>query len=690
MSVPTSIKRVLLQRDVFGYGFALKNEHPCEVDLVMPNSVADLANVRCGDVLLSINGVSVINSSHDQISSHIWSSGSPVEFEFLESNSGSMTSVSSNDRQSTRSQTIPQSPLFLGHSTDSQHKRYAMVTFVDKLRLHPQMDIRPKQLIQKLLPIKRKADQLVNEPTNSNSICLFEVHSDYLRIRMLSKTLEFSSSDLSFAGHFDEDRRFFYMITHGKHRVPCSARSTTERPGPAVVTTSCCLFRCLPPALLGHRSHLQLTNQFLISCHRDRLTGDCSEFPRSVVPLVSDLLDLINRPINTRTRLAESPIACGRVYPKPLRTSSTCTMGPPRQRRRGASSELGTATPVCSAVPIAIKKSATMTKTPSARLFNKLAKAAGYLRDRWLDRRNSSYQSPITPYERSRKTFAAANRNVSVQPPFPLAPASSHQSSPLNRPYFLSSFDEPSENSLVHLSSCSSIVSTTSRESATYTTAASIHSSQFDDFDTLLSDPIGVEAFRAFLASEFSAENIEFWCSARKWRIDFPTVDAIEEAKRIFHTFLDVSSINSVNVDENAVKQAAGQLVCPTRDIFLEAEKQVYRLMKTDCYPRYLLSDFHRSLLSASNASERFQLTPTNSYTITKSKRAKGSPVTCGASLLNQTRRMSLKSNCSNDSTSVSKLSSTRTRKRSSEIGAFVAGSTGNCRVLRDRSNLDE
>ncbi|KAA3672670.1 uncharacterized protein DEA37_0012898 [Paragonimus westermani] len=366
-----------------------------------------------------------------------------------------------------------------------------------------------------------------------------------------------------------------------------------------------------------------------------------------------------------------------------------------------------------------------MTKTPSARLFNKLAKAAGYLRDRWLDRRNSSYQSPITPYERSCKTFAATNRNESVQLPFPLAPASSHQSSPLNRPSFLLSFDEPTEDSLVHLSSCSSIASTTSRESATYTTAVSIHSSQFDDFDTLLSDPIGVEAFRAFLASEFSAENIEFWCCARKWRIDFPTVDisrqaradiliralmyvcvasvisslllsfatpikAIEEAKRIFHTFLDVSSIYSVNVDENAVKQAAGQLVCPTRDIFLEAEKQVYRLMKTDCYPRYLLSDFHRSLLSASNASERFQLAPTNSYTITKSKRAKDSAVTCGASLLNQTRRMSLKSNCSNDSTSVSKLSSTRTRKRSSEIGAFAAGSTGNCRVLRDRSNLGE
>ncbi|KAF5394580.1 PDZ/DHR/GLGF domain protein [Paragonimus heterotremus] len=351
MSVPTSIKRVLLQRDVFGYGFALKNEHPCEVDFVLPNSVADLANVRCGDLLFSINGVSVIDSSHDQISSHIWSSGSPIEFEFLESNSGSMiSSVSSNCRQSTGSQTVPQSPLFLSHSTNSQHKRYAMVTFVDKLRLHPQMDIRPKQLIQKLLPIKRKADQLVNEPTNLNSICLFEVHSDYLRIRMLSKTLEFSSSDLSFAGHFDEDRRFFYMITHGKHRVPCNAQSTTERPGPAVVTTSCCLFRCLPPALLGHRSHLQLTNQFLISCHRDRLTGDCSEFPRSVVPLVSDLLDLINRPINARTRLAESPIACDRVYPKPLRTSSTCTMGPPRQRMRGASSEVGTITPVCSAV----------------------------------------------------------------------------------------------------------------------------------------------------------------------------------------------------------------------------------------------------------------------------------------------------------------------------------------------------
>ncbi|KAA3674300.1 uncharacterized protein DEA37_0007019, partial [Paragonimus westermani] len=312
----------------------------------MPNSVADLANVRCGDLLLSINGVSVIDSSHDQIASHIWSNGSPVEFEVRQF----CVKFVSDYRQSTGSQTVPQSPLFLGHSTDSQHKRYAMVTFVDKLRLHPQMDIRPKQLIQKLLPIKRKADQLVNEPTNSNSICLFEVHSDYLRIRMLSKTLEFSSSDLSFASHFDEDRRFFYMITHGKHRVPCSARSTTERTGPAVVTTSCCLFRCLPPALLGHRSHLQLTNQFLISCHRDRLTGDCSEFPRSVVPLVSDLLDLINRPINARTRLAESPVACGRVYPKPLRTSSTCTMGPPRQRRRGVSSELGTATPICSAV----------------------------------------------------------------------------------------------------------------------------------------------------------------------------------------------------------------------------------------------------------------------------------------------------------------------------------------------------
>ncbi|VDP95859.1 unnamed protein product [Echinostoma caproni] len=75
------VKKVSLQKNTFGYGFALRSERPCVVDVVMPDSVAAAANVTSGDALLTVNGVDVSNMPHSDVASLIWSAGSTIRIE---------------------------------------------------------------------------------------------------------------------------------------------------------------------------------------------------------------------------------------------------------------------------------------------------------------------------------------------------------------------------------------------------------------------------------------------------------------------------------------------------------------------------------------------------------------------------------------------------------------------------------
>ncbi len=158
------------------------------------------------------------------------------------------------------------------------------------------------------------------------------------------------------------------------------------------------------------------------------------------------------------------------------------------------------------------------------------------------------------------------------------------------------------------------------------------------DFDNLLSDRYGLNKFTEFLRQEFSHENIYFWSAAERYRLiegeSYKNGDDIDHrrrdaAKTILRRHLAPGAVDPVNLDaasrlrllSNLEKigatiesssqideeegfsvtvvateketQTSDNLMCvkpPQPDLFLQAQNQIYNLMKYDSYPRFLKS----------------------------------------------------------------------------------------------------
>jgi len=120
------------------------------------------------------------------------------------------------------------------------------------------------------------------------------------------------------------------------------------------------------------------------------------------------------------------------------------------------------------------------------------------------------------------------------------------------------------------------------------------------EFDSLLSDKIGLSKFTEFLQKEFSHENIFFWCACEKYRLIESGPDRHKMARDIMQRHLEIGAIEPVNVDSVARAATSQKLASsstdnpPERQMFVSAQRQIYNLMKFDSYPRFLKSDVYK------------------------------------------------------------------------------------------------
>ncbi|XP_061486552.1 regulator of G-protein signaling 1 [Rhineura floridana] len=115
--------------------------------------------------------------------------------------------------------------------------------------------------------------------------------------------------------------------------------------------------------------------------------------------------------------------------------------------------------------------------------------------------------------------------------------------------------------------------------------------------EKLLATQCGQEAFREFLKSEFSDENIEFWLACEDYKKT--QADCLHgKAEKIYKEFVQSDAIKQVNIDFHTRKETAQKAQDPTPSSFDEAQRLVYVLMETDSYPRFLKSRFYHNLLS--------------------------------------------------------------------------------------------
>lgn len=119
-----------------------------------------------------------------------------------------------------------------------------------------------------------------------------------------------------------------------------------------------------------------------------------------------------------------------------------------------------------------------------------------------------------------------------------------------------------------------------------------------DSFDILLSNKCGLMAFRTFLKSEFSDENIEFWLACEDYKKIKSSAKLMSKAEKIYKEFIDVSAPREINIDHRTREETKLCLQEPTPTSLNLVQARVYSLMEKDSYPRFLRSRLYQDMLN--------------------------------------------------------------------------------------------
>ncbi|XP_067003571.2 regulator of G-protein signaling loco isoform X2 [Anabrus simplex] len=125
-----------------------------------------------------------------------------------------------------------------------------------------------------------------------------------------------------------------------------------------------------------------------------------------------------------------------------------------------------------------------------------------------------------------------------------------------------------------------------------------------NSFEKLLEDPAGLHTFAEFLKKEFSHENIYFWVACEKYREIEDENERKKAAKDIFDRHLCSGAPEPVNVDSHARQVTKEGLEEAAQNLFLQAQKQIFNLMKFDKYHRFIKSDLYKECLVRQRSGE--------------------------------------------------------------------------------------
>lgn len=113
----------------------------------------------------------------------------------------------------------------------------------------------------------------------------------------------------------------------------------------------------------------------------------------------------------------------------------------------------------------------------------------------------------------------------------------------------------------------------------------------------VLSNNYGVAAFRTFLQSEFSEENIEFWIACEEFKKTKNPVKMASKAQKIYEDFIQTEGPREVNIDHVTKDVTLRNLVNLSAETFDVAQKRIFALMEKDSFGRFLRSEQYQELL---------------------------------------------------------------------------------------------
>uniref|UniRef100_A0A3Q2I525 Regulator of G-protein signaling 16 n=1 Tax=Equus caballus TaxID=9796 RepID=A0A3Q2I525_HORSE len=112
----------------------------------------------------------------------------------------------------------------------------------------------------------------------------------------------------------------------------------------------------------------------------------------------------------------------------------------------------------------------------------------------------------------------------------------------------------------------------------------------------------GVAAFHAFLKTEFSEENLEFWLACEEYKKIHSATKLASQAHRIFEEFICSEAPKEVNIDHETRELTRTNLQAATATCFDVAQGKTRTLMEKDSYPRFLKSPAYRDLAAQTSA----------------------------------------------------------------------------------------
>ncbi|XP_073756039.1 regulator of G-protein signaling 7 isoform X10 [Callorhinus ursinus] len=121
--------------------------------------------------------------------------------------------------------------------------------------------------------------------------------------------------------------------------------------------------------------------------------------------------------------------------------------------------------------------------------------------------------------------------------------------------------------------------------------------------DEALKDPVGREQFLKFLESEFSSENLRFWLAVEDLK-KRPIREVPSRVQEIWQEFLAPGAPSAINLDSKSYDKTTQNVKEPGRYTFEDAQEHIYKLMKSDSYPRFIRSSAYQELLQAKKKGE--------------------------------------------------------------------------------------
>lgn len=105
--------------------------------------------------------------------------------------------------------------------------------------------------------------------------------------------------------------------------------------------------------------------------------------------------------------------------------------------------------------------------------------------------------------------------------------------------------------------------------------------------EDVLCHKIGRRLFHNFLKKEFSDENLEFWVECENFKTLSNTKQS-KHAAKIYQKYVAENSPMEVNIDGPTRTFLAADVTCPSSEMFNEAQRQIFKLMQLDSFPRFV------------------------------------------------------------------------------------------------------